>query len=338
MSGGHNFSIVVGMFLWALSPTTALAQGSVPVSADEPQPAEAGKAADGDADALFQRGVELMKADRCSDAIPAFLQSNSLDPSASTLVNLGTCYARLGRKATAWKTYQRAAVMAQAERDDAVRERALQAMAILGPALTKIQIVMPSNSPALSLRLNGEPLVNYDGLPIPLDPGESVIEAAAPGREPWRHAVTANDLGATLVIQVPDLAPAPSRVLPAPLEGKNSPNLRMPGAIIAGVGLASILVGSIFGLSAAQSYDDSHAYCSGNRCTPPGIDLRDRASTKAAVSTWTVSLGLVATATGAVMWLVSPAQSKHQHANLGMNPLSVPSADGTFMMLINERH
>ena len=58
------------------------------------------------AEALFQRGVELMKADHCSDAVPEFLKSQKLDASSATLLNLGTCYARLGRKATAFKTYE----------------------------------------------------------------------------------------------------------------------------------------------------------------------------------------------------------------------------------------
>jgi hypothetical protein len=308
--------------------TTVLVAG--PASADEASATEA--------DTRFQRAVELMKADDCAEAVPEFLKSQALESSAATLLNLGTCYARLGRKATAWKTYQKAAVAAQAEKDDALHERALQAMKILGPTLTKVQIVTPQGSQPLSLRLNGEELVNYDGLPIPLDPGESVIEAAAPGREPWRHSVKADDLGATLVVQVPELAaPRPSAPPPpSPLlreRPEERSDLRIPAAIVGGVGLASVLVGSIFGLSAAQSYDDSQPYCAGSRCTQAGIDLRDRASTKAAISTWTVSLGLVATATGVVMWLVSPTHSSSKRA-MAWSP--VVQVDGGFMMLVNE--
>lgn len=300
-----------------------------PVRADEAPAAEA--------DTRFQRGVELMKADDCAEAIPEFLKSQALESSAATLLNLGTCYARLGRKATAWKAYQKAANAAQAENDQVLRERALQAMAILGPTLTKVQIVTPRGALPLSLRLNGEELVNYDGLPIPLDPGESVIEAAAPGREPWRHSVKADDLGATIVVQVPELAATPpSTPPPSPVfheRREDHSDLRIPAAIVGGVGLASVLVGSIFGLSAAQSYDDSQPYCAGNRCTQSGIDLRDRASTKAAISTWTVSLGLVATATGVVMWLVSPTHSSSHRASAWTPVMQV---DGGFMMFVNE--
>ena len=317
--------------MWAM----ALAAGFTPL----PARAEAGQAVE--ADTLFRHGVELMKADNCAEAVPEFLKSNALDASAATLLNLGTCYARLGRKATAYKTYQKAAEAAQAERDAPLHERALQAMAILAPTLTKVQIVAPKESQPLSLRLNGEPLVNYDGLPIPLDPGESVIEAAAPGREPWRHSVNANDLGATLVVHVPELPtarPAAPPPLPHPAGEPQRSDLRVPAVIVGGVGLASILVGSAFALSAGNAYDDSQSYCAGSRCTAPGIDLRDSASNKAAVATWTVSLGAIATATGVVMWLVSPHRYADQRATARLASTPVWFAgDYTFVAVAEHR-
>jgi hypothetical protein len=271
-----------------------------------------------DADALFAHGVLLMKADNCTDAIPEFLKSNELDSSAATLLNLGTCYARLGRKATAWKTYQKAAVAAQTESADALRERALQAMALLGPTLTKVQIVASKESPPLALRLNGETLSDYDGLPIPLDPGENVIEAAAPGREPWRRTIKTGDLGATLVIQVPDLPPMVQQHavgLAAPLPEKETTrpaDLRLPGAILGGVGVAALAVGTAFGISAQNGYEASNANCEGNRCTQTGIDQRDTAHEKATVSTIAFSVGAVVLATGIVLWILSP--SRHTSA------------------------
>lgn len=305
-----------------------------------PTLAEADPAQAPEADALFQHGVELMKADNCAEAVPEFLKSNALDSSAATLLNLGTCYARLGRKATAYKTYKKAADQAQVEQDQALRERALQAMNILSPTLTKVQIVAPKNAAPMSLRLNGEPLVNYDGLPIPLDPGESVIEAASPGREPWRHSVQADDLGATLVVHVPELPtthtfqPLP----PPPPPRERGTDLRLPAAIVGGVGVASVVVGSVFGLSAANTYSDSDNYCAGSKCTPTGIDLRNSASNKAAVSTWTISLGLVATTTGVVMWLLSPHRYSDQRTSARLSPPAIWFDGGyTFMAVAEHR-
>ncbi len=277
-----------------------------------------------DADTLFASGVMLMKADNCTDAIPKFLRSNELDSSSATLLNLGTCYARLGRKATAWKTYQKAAAVAQSEKNDELRERALQAMAVLGPTLTKVQIIAPRGSAALSLRLNGEELSRYDGLPIPLDPGENVIEAAAPGREPWRRTIEADELGATLVIQVPDLAAIPqARVTnPAPSPSENDArgplDLRLPAAIFGGVGVVALAVGTAFGVSAKNTYDAANSHCAGNRCTQAGIDQLDAADTKATVSTVAFSAGATALATGIVLWVLSP--SRRTSATGGVTP------------------
>jgi hypothetical protein len=262
-----------------------------------------------DADAWFQRGVTLMRADDCTDAIPAFLKSDELDTSAAALVNLGSCYAHLRRKARAWNAYEKAANAARLEGNSVLEQRALEAMAVLGPTLTKVQIVTPRDSPHLSIRLNGEALSDYDGQPIPLDPGENTIEAAEPGKEPWRRTITANELGATLVIQVPDLrfASGPRSAREAfPHEAAKQLDLRLPGILVSGTGLAAIVVGSVLGLSAQHTYRESRNNCIGNRCTQAGVDQRDDAQTRAAASTALFGVGLVAVATGVVLWAVSP--------------------------------
>jgi hypothetical protein len=223
-------------------------------------------------------------------------------------------------------------------------------MSIIGPTLTKLQIVSNSST-RLSIRVNGEELAPYDGLPIPLDPGESVVEAAAPGREPWRKSVNADDLGATIVIEVPDLRPVPPPAPPPPLAprplghdhqppGERPLDLRLPAAVLTGAGAASIIVGTIFGVSARNNYDDSNGYCRANHCTQPGIDLRDRAYDKAAVSTATVGLGLVAVATGVVLWLTSPSQppgpTRSQRATAAV-PRMLISADGFAVRIESDR-
>jgi serine/threonine-protein kinase len=325
-------------FVGVAASAGALLLGSIAQAQGEPAAGGAGAA---EADQHFQHAVELMKADNCTEAVPEFLTSQSLDPSAATLVNLATCQARLGRSATAWKTYQQAATLAATEKNEPLRERALQAMSILGPTLTKLQIVSNPATPPLSIRVNGEVLSAYDGRPIPLDPGESVIEAAAPGREPWRKSVTADDLGATIVIEVPDLRPVP----PASQQAKpvylaerphdrvdGRTDLRLPAAVLGGAGVASIVVGAIFGAGAQSNYDDSKLYCRANHCTPQGIDLYDRASEKATVSTVTIGLGLVAVTAGVVLWLTSgpsrPAEPSHRAT---LRATQVMTADGLVM-------
>ncbi len=248
------------------------------------------------ADRLFNHGVELMKNDNCSAAVPEFLDSQRLDPSAATLANLATCYARLGRRASAWKTYREAAALAASEGNPTLRGQALSAMSRLSPSLTKLRIVPPNDIQAVSLRLNGEPLDHYDGVPIPLDSGESVIEAFAPGHQPWRRTVNASEVGATLVIEVPELTPT---------DKQEGVDLRPHAVIVAGVGVAMLVVGSVLGLSAKQSDDQAASFCRQGHCTSEGVALREQAVSKATAATYVAGLGLVATGTGVALWFAS---------------------------------
>jgi hypothetical protein len=316
------------------------------LSASIPAHAQNGEDASTEADRRFSSGVALMKAENCPEAVPEFLASHKLDPSAAALVNLATCYARMRRTATAWKTYRAAATLAASEENDALRERATHAMAVLDPTLTKLQIVRATAAP-LSIRINGEELANYDGLAIPLDPGENVIEAAAPGREPWRKSVTADEIGATIVIEVPDLRPLPpppvapahpAPLLPAPETHSGSGvDLRAPALVVGGAGVASIIVGAVFGISAKSTYDDSQLYCHANACTQPGVDLRERADDKAAAATVMLSVGLVAVAASVVLWFTSPPPRPSPARSATAAPSMLIDARGFRMLVEAER-
>lgn len=257
------------------------------------------------ADYLFKEGVRLMKLNDCTDAIPKLLSSYRLDPASATLINVGTCYAKMGRTASAWRAYRKAAGLADAEKDPALRTQALEAISVLDPTLTKLKLVTLGKTRPLSLTLNGEPLAAEDGMPgvpIPLDPGENVIEAFAPGHEPWRRTVSAREPGTLIVIDVPELARAQS--------ADNNARWRTTGIVVGGIGIASIATGLAFGLSAKQAYDDSAADCDDEYCNPRGHTLRARALDRAAVSTVAVSLGALATAAGVAIWFAAPASGQ----------------------------
>jgi hypothetical protein len=250
------------------------------------------------AEQLFQHGVRLMKDDNCPEAIPEFLTSQQLDPSAATLMNLATCYARVGRKAAAWKTYRQAAAAAAEEQNEQLRAKAFQAMSILSPLLTKLKLVPASQTAALSFRVNGEPIATNDGMPIPLDPGENVIEAVAPGHKPWRRSVTASDVGATLVIEVPELRP---------VQKTEKPNdWRTAGAIAGGIGIAAMVVGTVLAVSAKRAQDDSDAHCRAGRCNATGVDLRESAQRRANLATYATGVGALVTAAGVYLWFATP--------------------------------
>jgi hypothetical protein len=269
------------------------------------------------ADQLFSEGVRLMKADHCQDALPLFMESQRIDPAAVTLTNIATCYVRLGKTASAYRTYQQASRAAILENKPELQRRTDHAIQTLSPSLTRLKIVPLGSTPLPEIRVNGQ-LVEDVREPIPLDPGENFIEATAKDRNPWRRTVRALGEGTVLMIEVPELpaAPASSTVTTTP-ETKSSPtklptthkslDLRPYAIIGAGVGIASLAAGSILALSANSKQNNAERYCDGRYCTQTGLDLRDSASTRADLATWTVGFGLVALTTATILYVTSPS-------------------------------
>src|SRR5262245_44783101 len=92
------------------------------------------------AQALFDEGKALMAAGKAAEACPKLEESQKLDPSSGTLVNLALCYEQTGRFASAWTAYRDAAGSAKAsgnvDRERGARERA----AAVQPKVSKLVI------------------------------------------------------------------------------------------------------------------------------------------------------------------------------------------------------
>jgi serine/threonine-protein kinase len=138
------------------------------------------------AEALFDEGRRLMADGKYADACPKFAASQALDPGVGTMLNLARCYELNGQTASAWATYIEAATAAngagQTDRAKFARDHA----AALEPVLAKLTVVLASGVSAagLEVRIDGSVLASAElGTPVPVDPGNHVVEARAAGKQ-----------------------------------------------------------------------------------------------------------------------------------------------------------
>jgi hypothetical protein len=300
------------------------------------------------AEALFKQARDLMAAGSFAEACPKLAESQRLDPSAGTLLNLATCYEKNGQIASAWVTFKGAASAAtranEPERAKLARAKVLE----LESKLPTLAIVVPAvaDLPDLVVKRDGETVGRASwGTPIPVDPGPHAIEASAPGKKPWQTEAKVDGPGAKASVEVPPLleeraaAPpgagtgatagtGPAPAAPAPVPASPAPSSagstqRVLGVLVAGVGVAGIAVGSVFGVLAGSQKNDAASQCSGTVCNATGLaDLND-ARTKATVSTAGFIAGGALLAGGVVLYLVAPHAASTTGLGVG------PGADGS---------
>jgi hypothetical protein len=168
------------------------------------------------AEALYRRGRQLMAEGKYSEACPKFAESYRLDAGTGTLLNLASCHEGEGKLATAWLEFTEAAGAAKRDhRDDRV-EFAEERLSAIEPKLSRLAVtVAPAGDIAeLKVQLDGVAvLAAARGVPAPVDPGDHVVEAHAPGRKPWTQTVQIGEQAQSVTVTVPLLdaeAPPPS--------------------------------------------------------------------------------------------------------------------------------
>ena len=294
------------------------------------EPSAADKAA---AETLFVDARKLLAAGKYQEACKALAESQRLDPGVGTLLNLGRCYEKLGRTASAWSTYREAAAAARAANQNAREKNARLAADALEPKLPKLTIVVTGTetNPRLEVRRDGAVVPSSMwGMAVAIDPGTHVFEASAPGSRPWRTQVVA-EAGKPITVTVPALEPDPKAVAAArtpvpakPAETKTTsapagvldpppPALgfraqRVAALVVGSAGLVSTAVGGYFALRAKSTYDAADCNKITNECSSDqGIADRNLAFVRARNATYATIGGLTAIVAGVVLWVTAPS-------------------------------
>lgn len=189
-----------------------LAPGLAPLAAAQPAPSAADKTAR--ADALFNQGLQQMEAGKFAEACQSFEQSQQIEGSASTVMNLANCREKNNQLATAAQLFTQAAEELRSNSSPeaaSLRKTCLDRVAALQPRLSRLTLRVTAAEPSLELTRDDVvvPAAQWNQ-PLPLDGGRYTITAKAPGRTSWSEQIELAPEREQKTVEVPELAPVPT--------------------------------------------------------------------------------------------------------------------------------
>ncbi|WP_437308211.1 hypothetical protein [Sorangium sp. So ce388] len=171
------------------------------------------------AERLFREGRALLVEQRFAEACPKLEESQRLEPSLGTKLNVAFCHERLGDVATAWVGFHEALITARTAGDAAREAFARARLDALAPRVPWLRVRVSAGDAGADqvvILLDGAALdpVAWDK-ELPVDPGEHVVAAAHQGEVFWQTTVALRE-SERVDVAVP--APAPAEAAPAPAE------------------------------------------------------------------------------------------------------------------------
>ncbi len=300
------------------------------------------------AQALFGEGRRLMKEGQYAAACPKLAESYRLDQAGGTSLNLALCYESNGQVASAWTTFKEALGLARKDKN-AEREAFIQdKINALEPRLPKIAVKVAAGANVAGVKVMRDSTALGAaawGLPMPVDPGEHTIMADAPGYKHWETKVTIAAEPSMQELEVPALVPDPTA---AKIEPKVAPGepasdgsaRRTGGFVVGGVGIASVIVGAVFGGQALSKKSASDKLCGGDSkaetCVGPASDgngndaasLNDTAKLDAKLANAFIFGGIAVAALGTILVVTAPRATKTTTGSLELLPAFGPNGAG----------
>jgi tetratricopeptide (TPR) repeat protein len=262
---------------------------------------------------LFESATRLMKRGDYAAASVQLEEARRIAPTKlGVRMNLGLCYLKMGKTASAWGEYT---LVAETDTREERRDEARQQAANLTPDLSRLDIRAPEYA---ALTLDGAPLV-ATGTALPVDPGVHVLRATAPGKVAWETSITVAPAERRVQLRVPDLVSAmaartPHSTPPADkVQGSGASSVRAPLAILGwAVGGAGALLGSGLIVDANRIWQRAQPNCPDFACNRVGYDDWKTARSESIVGTTLLvsGLGLVLGAT--LVWIVTVPKSLPQ--------------------------
>jgi hypothetical protein len=280
--------------------------------------------ADGDAvtaEALFREGRRAADAGNYAVACPRFAESYRLDPEPGTLLNLGDCEENRGQLTRAWQHFRRLYdELPQADERRPIADARARALELRLPKLRIMLLTLSARVIRDDAMLGGASL----GVSLPVDPGHHVVVVTSPGRRDKRYQVALIE-GDDKVILVSAGEPLPTPEGPRALVVESPPLVvhaehRAPSNkglhrdatfVSAGLGIACVVTGSVFGVVAFTGLASANAQCNGVVCSSPGAVSQYREAQSFALATdVTIGVGIALIATAVVLAITAPSNHR----------------------------
>ncbi|MGE0550747.1 MAG: hypothetical protein AB7O24_11050 [Kofleriaceae bacterium] len=296
-----------------------------------------------EAEALFREARQLVKRGQIAAGCDKFAASERLESSIGTLLNLGDCRERLGALATAWAAFRKAEALAKRTGSDRQQAEATRRAARLEPRLSYLSIEVPVRISGLVVRRNRDPIdTAMWGTALPVDPGQYVVVAEAPGYVAWRTTITVRDeakrhsvvVPALSAVPVPRVAPQivteprPSSATDVAVTKRIEPSTwtgtRKVAVVLGVAGAGALGVGGYYGWLAGSREDRANDRCPAIDCSDPEALRLNRSAREAATrANVLLAAGGGALATSVVLWLVGAPSDRVVAATADSNHVGV---------------
>jgi hypothetical protein len=283
-------------------------------------------AAGSDADALFQQGLDAMRARDYATACPLLDQSYRADPLPGALFTLAECENGWGKFSNAMAHYRAFLALlpslpaARREGFEERRRLAIEKIAIATAGMPEITIAVErSASSGITVTRNGAVVAPSSfGVTQKVDPGEYVITARSADGGGWERRVALAERD-HVTVEIPSPLPRAASVVeeaPPPAPAPATADAAAPGSsgrtwayVAGGVGVVGIATGAITGLLAMADKSTVDANCPNHLCNAEGERALGAGRTTSLVSTIAFPVGAAGLGAAAVLFLVSSPKS-----------------------------
>ena len=269
---------------------------------------------------LFREGVALSAANNWSGALAKFKAVASVKMTAQVAFNIAECEEHLGKLLSALGNYRLAASEASAPKANAadvakqVDGRISGARGADPEARPSTEGRAPTPRPSSSTAPSSAPPSSAPRSQV--DPGPHLVVGKVNGKEGSRETVTLAEKETKAISVVID-ADAPKKVegpvdtgpkpdTTATPDTPPKPGSKVPGAVVTGLGVASLGAGVAFMILRQGTISDLETMCgTDGRCPPSAEDTSNKGKLFTGLAEVTIPLGVIGVATGIVLLVTS---------------------------------